>query len=432
MHWPLVASILSGVIFLIWNQRAVTAQRHLPRIPNLLDSRITASLNSARSVNTPGTQETEPSGAQPAPCNPQPVTSAVSCTLYPVPRITVIVPARNEAAAIEATLRSLLAQTIPLEILAVDDRSTDATRAIMDRLAAEPAPAGKFLSVIHIDTLPAGWMGKNHAMALAARQTGTPWLLFTDGDVLFQPDTLERALCFADDSGADHVVLLPTLILKTPGERMMAAVFQSLTLLAWRPWKVADPRAKRESIGMGAFNLVRAEAYRAAGGFEAFPMEILEDLRLGRELRHRGCRQRMVFGRDLIRLHWAAGAFGMVNNLTKNIYATFRFRPTLLLGAWLGLLVFCGVPLAGLFAPSALIRIFSLLSLLMVALLYQQASRFYTRIHLGWVLTFPIAVALVLYAMLRSMFLTLTRGGVVWRGTFYPLRDLRRNLGPLR
>ena len=415
MHWPLiVASALSSVILAVWTQRAVAAQRNLPRIPNLLDPRWD-------STNTPHPEEPESAGGPP-----------VTRTLQPVPCITVIVPARNEAAAIEATLRSLLAQTIPLEILAVDDRSTDSTGVIMDRVAAEPPPPGKFLSVIHVDALPPGWLGKNHAMALAARQTGTPWLLFTDGDILFQPDTLERALHFAEADAADHIVLLPTLILKSAGEKMMGAAFQSLTLLAWRPWKVADPKASKESIGTGAFNFVRAEAYRAIGGFEAFPMEVLEDLRLGRELKHQGFRQRMVLGRDLIRLHWAAGAFGMVNNLTKNIYATFRFRPTLLLGAWLGLLVFCGVPLAGLFTPSALIRIFSILSLMMVALLYQQASRFYTRISLGWVLTFPIALVLVLYAMLRSMILTLRRGGVIWRGTFYPLHDLRRNLGRLR
>jgi glycosyltransferase involved in cell wall biosynthesis len=401
MHWPLlVATTLSGVLLIVWTERAVAAQRHLPRIPNLLDPRY-----------------------DPAPVQSSPPER---------PRITVIVPARNEAAAIEQTLRSLLAQTLPLEILAVDDRSTDATGDLMDRVAAEPRPNGKFLSVIHVDSLPPGWMGKNHAMALAARQTGTQWLLFTDGDVLFRPDTLERALRFADGSSADHLVLLPTLILQSPGERMMASVFQSLTLLAFRPWKISDPKATRESVGTGAFNFVRAEAYRAIGGFEKFPMEVLEDLRLGREIKHAGYRQHMVLGRDLIRLHWAPGAIGMVNNLTKNIYATFRFRPMLLLGAWLGLLVFCGFPLAGLFLPGTLIRITNFLSVLMIALLYQQASLFYNRISVAWIFTFPVALALVLYAMLRSMILTIRQGGVVWRGTFYPLSELRRNLGPLR
>jgi glycosyltransferase involved in cell wall biosynthesis len=391
-----LAIILNWIIALAWTHRALTARRNLPRTPDLL----------RRDLPLPSAPDSAPS-------------------------ITVIVPARDEAAAIEATLRSLLAQTIPIQIFAVDDRSTDATGSIMDQLAREAAAAGKILSALHIDFLPAGWMGKNHAMALAARQTATPWLLFTDADVVFQPDTLERALRYAQESSVDHLVLLPTLILKTPGERMMSAVFQSLSLLAWRPWKIADPKAKRESIGMGAFNLVRTEVYQAAGGFEARPMEILEDLSLGFEIKRRGFRQHMVLGRDLIRLHWAAGAFGMVHNLTKNIYATFRFRLVLFLGAWLGLLIICFAPLAGLFAPWP-IRAASLVSLLMIALLYRLASCYYNCIPALCVLTFPLAIVLVLYAMLRSMIVTLARGGVAWRGTFYPLRELRRHAGPLR
>jgi hypothetical protein len=122
----------------------------------------------------------------------------------------------------------------------------------------------------------------------------------------------------------------------------------------------------------------------------------------------------------------------MVHNLTRNIYATFRFRPLLLLGAWLGLLLICGVPLVGIFAASWLIRIPAALSLLMIALLYQQASRHYNAINPGYVFTLPVALALVLYAMLRSMILTMVRRGIVWRGTFYPLEELRRNARTLR
>ena len=278
MHALFILSVVfSWIAALLWTQRVLSVARNLPGVPNLLD---------------------QPDA--PAPCPP-----------HPAPCVTVIVPARNEAAAIEATLRSLLAQTIPLAIIAIDDRSTDATGALMDRIAAEAAPAGKHLSVIHIDALPSGWLGKPHAMALAARQTATPWLLFTDGDIFFRKDTLERALLYAENA-ADHLVLLPTLLLKTAGERMMAAVFQSLTLLAWRPWKIADPRARRESIGMGAFNLVRTEVYRAVGGFEAAPLEVLEDLRLGYAIKRCGYRQRFVLGRGLIQVHWAPGAFGMV------------------------------------------------------------------------------------------------------------------------
>ena len=194
----IVATVLAWLIALTWTRVVFTALYYLPRIPNLLDPRYAP-------VREPAPEE------------------------YP-PQITVIVPARNEAASIEATLRSLLAQTIPVNIIAIDDRSTDETGAIMYAVAAsltnEAPTAGKLLSVLHVDHLPEGWMGKTHAMALAAGQTATPWLLFTDGDILFREDTLERALRFAHASEADHVALAPTLILKSAGERLMTTVLR--------------------------------------------------------------------------------------------------------------------------------------------------------------------------------------------------------------
>jgi len=401
MHVLYILSIaLSWIVALFWTQRVLSVARNLPRVTNLHNPPPVAA----------GSERGAPNAERPA--------------------LTVIVPARNEAAALETTLRSLLAQTIPLEIIAVDDRSTDSTGAIMDRIAAERHPPGRYLTVIHVDELPPGWLGKPHAMALAARQAATPWLLFTDGDILFREDTLARALRYAQTS-ADHLVLLPTLILKTRGETMMAAVFQSLTLIAWRPWRIADPKARRESIGMGAFNLVRRDVYHTVGGFEAAPFEVLEDLRLGHAIKRSGYRQRFVLGRGLIQLHWAPGAFGMVRNLTKNIFATFRFRLSLLFGAWFGLSLLCLGPLAAMFGWWP-IRSAGIVSVLMIATLYALASRYYTPIRPAYVLTFPVAVALVLYAMLRSTLVTLFRQGVVWRGTFYPLRELRRHAGPLR
>lgn len=398
MHWFLVLSIvLNWIIAAVWSLRALAARHNFPQVPNLLDERYAS----------------PPAAASHA------------------PQITVIVPARDEAATIEATLRSLLAQTVPVEILAVDDRSTDATGALMERVAAEARAAGKLLSVLHIDALPEGWMGKTHAMALAARQTATPWLLFTDGDILFREDTLARALAFARASSSDHVVLFPTLILKSMGECMMAAVFYALSLLAWRPWKIADPNAKGDFTGVGAFNLVRSDAYRAVGGFEAWPLEVIEDVRLGFAIKQSGYRQHMVFGRGLIRVHWAAGVLGMIRNLTKNIFSLFRFRALLLLGASLGLALLCFAPLAGLFG-SWPVRVPSLLALAMIALLYRLSSRYVSGISALYVFMFPLAAALVLYAVLRSMIVNLFRGGIVWRGTFYPLRELRRHAAPWR
>ncbi len=391
--------ILAWLIALVWTRVSLTALYHLPRIPNLLDPRYTPT----------GEPASEPT----------------------VPQLTVIVPARNEAANIEATLRSLLAQTIPIDIIAIDDRSTDATGAILDRIASETSPPGKSLTVLHIESLPQGWLGKTHAMALAARQTATPWLLFTDADILFRTDTLERALRFAHESQTDHVVLALTLILKSFGERLMTTVIGCFTLLTFRPWKASDPAAKHDSVGGGAFNLIRSAAYRTIGGFEALRMEVLEDLRLGFEVKHQGFRQQVVFGRDLIRVHWAAGALGMAHNLTKNFFAVFRFRAAALLAATIVLSLLLFAPFAGLFAPWP-VRAASLVALAMIAMVHQYSCRHFTGISFFYLFTLPIGAALLLYALLRSMILTLARGGVVWRGTFYPLRDLRRQAGPLR
>jgi GT2 family glycosyltransferase len=408
-----IALVLAWLIALAWTRVTLTALRNLPRIPNLLDPQISARLASAQSVTAPAAEEPAPR------------------TLYAAPSLTVVVPARNEAGAIEATLRSLLAQTIPLEIIAVDDRSTDATGQILDRIAAEPLPPGKFLTVLHVAELPAGWMGKTHAMALAARQSATPWLLFTDADILFAPDVLERALLHAHDCGADHLALNLTLILRTAGERFMTTVIQCFTLFTFRPWKIPDPAATRDSVGVGGFNLIRAEVYRGIGGFESLRLEVIEDLRLGYEVKSRGYRQRIAFGRDLIRVHWAPGALGMVRNLTKNFFAAFRFRAVALSAFVAGFVLLLCMPFAGLFAPWS-IRVPSLIALLMMLLGHRYSARHFTGIPLLYVVTLPAGALLLAWAMLRSMIVTLHRGGVVWRGTFYPLAELRRHCGPLR
>ena len=121
----------------------------------------------------------------------------------------------------------------------------------------------------------------------------------------------------------------------------------------------------------------------------------------------------------------------MARNLTKYLFSGFGFNPALLLGACLGVALICYAPLAGLFF-SWPIRSAALLSLAMIALHYRLAGRYFSGLSLFWALTLPITAVVVLYAMLRSMVVTLARRGIVWRGTFYPLRELRRHSGRLR
>jgi GT2 family glycosyltransferase len=387
--------LINWLIAVLWLWRSASALRHLPRVPNLLDE-IYACRERQREQ----------------------------------PRISVIVPARNEEQAIEQTLRSLLAQQgISIEILAVNDRSTDKTGEIMERVTAEGRAQGKSIATIHIEELPEGWMGKTHAMALAARQATAPWLLFTDGDIFFREDCLCRAMQYAEKE-ADHLVLFPTLTLKSMGERMMLSAFQVLSLLASRPWKIADPKS-RESVGIGAFNLIRSDVYRSIGGFEAQRLQVLEDLRLGYEVKRNGFRQRGVFGRDLISVHWAAGALGIVHNLTKNVFAVFRFRSAPLIGACLALSLFCLLPAIGFLGPWTM-RIASLLAAIAAFSVYWYCQRRLNGISAVYMFLLPVAACMILYTLLRSMVVTLVSRGVVWRGTFYPLAELRKHAGPLR
>ena len=241
-----------------------------------------------------------------------------------IPRVSIIVPARNEEADIEATLTRLLALDYDnYEVIAVDDRSTDRTGEIMDRIAAA-APHGR-LKVIHIAELPSGWMGKTHAMWSASNRPRGDWLLFTDADVLFKPDSLRRALAYAESEPADHVVLFPRMIMKRPGEKMMIAFFQTLFVFGHRPWKVADPKTK-DHMGVGAFNLIRRPVYDAVGTYQALRLEVLDDMKLGKVVKNAGYAQRNVFGDDLISIRWAKGAMGVVDNLTKNFFAIMSFQ----------------------------------------------------------------------------------------------------------
>jgi glycosyltransferase involved in cell wall biosynthesis len=345
------------------------------------------------------------------------------------PQLAVIVPACNEEASIEATLRSLLAsEEIRLQILAVDDRSTDRTGQIMEQVAAD-ARTGSIrhtLQVLHIRELPAGWLGKPHALATAAQSAQSDWILCTDADVLFAPKAASLALRYALDVQADHLILMPDWTMKSHGEAAMHGALHVLSTWTLRLWRVSDP-ASRDFLGVGAFNLIRRSTYEALGGFTALRMEVLEDLRLGWMLKRSGYRQRVVLGPGLAAVRWSRGAWGVVRNLEKNLFGLYRYNIARTLLACLGLAVQIALPLAAIIAGGTA-RLAGIVTYTAIAGLY-IASRKVTRVPPAYVLVYPLAASLFLFAMLRSMTLVLMRGGVIWRGTLYSLKDLRASAG---
>ncbi len=295
----------------------------------------------------------------------------------------------------------------------------------MEALAAEH-PAR--LRVLHVTELPSGWLGKTHAMAFAAQHATSDYLLFTDADILFRPDACRRCLAQAVATNADHFVTLPTPTIKTPGEGMLLSFLQVVGLWVTRPWRADNPRATRDFVGIGAFCLLRSSAYQQLGGFEAFRMEILEDLNLARCVKLLGLRQRVAVSPDLIKVHWAAGAMGVVGVMTKNLFAVFRFHVSFLLIACAWLTLFYLAPVAFLIGSTT--RIPAVITLAAIALLYRLTGRL-SGTSAWYAALFPVSAALFIYSLLHSMFVTLKQGGVTWRGTFYPLAELRNNKTPL-
>ena len=343
----------------------------------------------------------------------------------PASRVTIIVPARNEEEHIEKTLRQLLAIDYEhYEIVAVNDRSTDRTGEIMDRIAAGAFP--NRLKVIHVKELPLGWMGKPHAMWTGAKQGTGEWLLFTDADVLFRPDVLNRTLSYAEAERADHVVLFPRMIMHSAGERMMVAFFQSMFVFGHRPWKVADPKTK-DHMGVGAFNLIRRRVYDAVGSYEALRFEVLDDMKLGKLVKEGGYIQRNVFGHDLISLRWVKGAMGMVNNLTKNFFAILSFQWWRTLGSVFMVLFLNLLPFVGVFAAHGWARVPYAIGLSSILGLYIGMARM-SDVPVHYFFLHPVSTVMFAYILLRSMTLTLMQRGIFWRGTFYPLDELRKGM----
>jgi glycosyltransferase involved in cell wall biosynthesis len=341
----------------------------------------------------------------------------------PQSRVSIIVPARNEEEHIQESLTRLLQLDYGnYQVIAINDRSVDKTGAVMDSVARRPEAHAR-LKILHINELPSGWIGKVHAMWTGAKQADADWLLFTDADVLFRKDSLSRAMAYAESERADHLVLFPRMIMHSPGETMMVAFFQTLFVFGHRPWKVADPRTK-DHMGVGAFNLIRRPIYEAIGTFRSLRLDVLDDMKLGKLVKNAGYVQRNVFGHDLISLRWVKGAMGMVNNLTKNFFAIVSFQWPRALASGFLMLFLNVMPFVGIVLSHGWARLPYAIALACLFGIYVGMS-WKSDVPAYYFVLHPFSSLLFVYIMLRSMLLTLARGGVEWRGTFYGLEELK-------
>lgn len=324
------------------------------------------------------------------------------------PALSIILAARNEAAGVEAAARSLLALDYPnLTVVAVDDRSDDGTGDLL-RALGDPR-----LRVVRIDDLPEGWLGKTHALWEGARVAPGEVFLFTDADVHFAPDCLRRAVQALE--GVDHLVAGPRMVCQGLWEHLFVSFFGGAFFLRFRPDLAGGPD-RRYAMGIGAFNMVRRSAYFRCGGHQRLRLHVLEDMGLGVLLKRKGFRQRYLDAGEQVWVRWLEG--GPVHGLEKNAYAGMGYSPWLTLAACTVFVGACLGPLSGGWAPALL----GLAGMLGVS---WQSRDFGPSPWSG--LGYPVAGLLFSYAVLRSAWLAERRGGIRWRGTFYPLRTLREH-----
>ncbi len=383
------------------------------------------------------------------------------------PRVSVIVPARDEGHKIEAGLESLLASDYPnFEVIAIDDRSRDDTGAIMDRLAqssplapreelpnaqgaseagtasileTESMERSAFLSrsdratggdratlrVIHITDLPEGWLGKNHALHAGYHQSNGEWLLFTDGDVVHAPQTLQRAIRFVVARNTDHLAMFPDFESGGLFETAFVIGFGVMFAAGTQPYLIPT-KFPRAYCGVGAYNLVRRSALDRAGGFEPIKLDIMDDVKLGKLLKRTSTRSEILRAGDGLSIRWQSGAWACITGLEKNAFAAANYSVVQLL--WIcgaTTVVFCGPTVGAILAGEA--RTGFVAAAVLSHFLYGLTAWLHG--HSFWLfpMLMPSGLAFV-FAFLRSGWITLRQGGVRWRDTFYPLEVLRRGV----
>jgi glycosyltransferase involved in cell wall biosynthesis len=339
------------------------------------------------------------------------------------PLVSVLVPARNEEGRVlAACIGSILAQDYGrFEIIAVDDRSTDATGAILHAIAKADAR----LRVLDGVEPPPGWLGKPHALQQALVASRGEWVLATDADMIFERPALRTAVAHALEHHYDAVTLLPHIVCLTFWERVFLPVFGWFMLMAAPVHRVNDPR-KQEAMGVGGFFLIRREWLMRVGDYGAVRGEVAEDLRTAELLKQAGARLRMEYAPTLISTRMQP-TFGEIwEGFTKNLFAGTKFSLSQTVMGGLGILIFGVAPVlvalicaVGLWTgeSSEWMRL-----LVPLALVWAIQVTTFAIVNTTWktpiayAFTVPLGHALFVAILFNSAFRIATGSGVTWKG----------------
>lgn len=344
-----------------------------------------------------------------------------------LPFLSIIVPARNEERQIERCVRSLLAQRYPrFEVVAVNDRSEDATGEILERIAHEDAR----LRVIHGEALPDGWIGKPWALMQGADVALGDWLLFTDADTLHEPPACASAVSYAQRHAASFVSLLTTQIFETAGERaVLPTILWMIAYAVGSLDAINDPRRLDAAIFNGQYLLAERAAYDALGGHGAVRDCIAEDYAFAHVVKQDGrFRSRLAGASDLVYTRMYRSLREVWDGFSKNLYVAAEHKP---LQAVLGTAALAALsPAPAVLLAGALLernsgRTLRMAGALAGTSLAAEWGMRRSRFPRGSGLYFPLGIAAMLGIFLNSTLLHRT-GGVEWRGRRYRAGRPRR------
>jgi chlorobactene glucosyltransferase len=350
------------------------------------------------------------------------------------PRVSILVPARNEAHRIlPASLSSILAQDYAdFEVVAVNDRSTDSTLAILHTLAE----GDRRLRVLDGAETPEGWLGKPHALRQALEASTGEWVLATDADMLFHASALRTAVEYALEKSCDALTLIPRFEAHTFWERVFVPTWQWGGLILF-PSELVNRDGSRLCIGIGGFFLMRRATLERVGGFEAVRSEVLEDMRMAEALKRSGARLHFQYAPGLVSTRMYSNFAELWESSAKNMFSILRFSVlfTLATLAWMFTLAVLPPALAVVSALALalgsanelwprLLLPNALTCALFISLLALVNRRF--GVHALYALTAPLGWLLSCAVLVASAYGVLTGRGLTWKGRrFYERTGVR-------
>jgi cellulose synthase/poly-beta-1,6-N-acetylglucosamine synthase-like glycosyltransferase len=334
------------------------------------------------------------------------------------PSLDIVIAVRNEEQDLEKALQSLCNINYKnYRIIAVNDRSTDRTAEILERFERQFPQ----IEVVTITDLPEGWLGKNNALYQGYLHGGAEWILFTDADIVFEPDALNRALHYAVENRLDHLTVFPEIISRSAILNSVLATFSIMLLLHIKPWNARKPGLKGYA-GVGAFNLLRREAYAKIGTHESIKLRPDDDLQLGMAVKKAGLRQDALGGLGCLSLEWYRSLKEFGNGLMKNSFSALDYSLLKVIGSAILIIVsiVLPMPLMFIFGP-VYIR-----GLAGLVLLSHIAYMIATPPDKWWyALVIPFAGLFMAWVIMRAAITNTLQGGIYWRDSFYSLDMLK-------